>query len=101
MKQDKKDDALYNVGQASDLLYKLLCNDEVIRATFYLSPSFTMKLTRTHKPDARDRQEVFVLTVGSPNYEERAFIKKCKKAGEPFPLKRIQLKLWPQAKRAA
>lgn len=31
------------------------------------------------------------LTIGKPNYAEREFIKDCKKAGEPFPVERVQL----------
>lgn len=33
-----------------------------------------------------------ILTFGKPNFKEREFIKKCKKVGEPFPVKKIQLK---------
>lgn len=33
-----------------------------------------------------------LFTVGKPNYEEREFIKKCFAAGEPLPVKKIQLK---------
>jgi len=32
-----------------------------------------------------------LLHIGKPNYAEREFIKKCKKTGEPFPVKKIQL----------
>jgi hypothetical protein len=34
-------------------------------------------------------------TIGIPNYL-REFIRKCKKAGEPFPVKKIQLKFLPK-----
>jgi hypothetical protein len=39
-----------------------------------------------------------VFTIGKPNYEEREFIKKCKKAGEPFPVKKIQVKFYNKSK---
>lgn len=39
------------------------------------------------------------LTIGKPNYKERNFVKQCKKAGEPFPIKKIQLKFPPKKKK--
>lgn len=65
-------------------------------ATKYLSDKRTAKATRrlyNGKPIRRQLQ--FVVTVGPPNYAEREFIKKCKKAGEPLPVKKIQLKFAP------
>lgn len=64
------------------------------KAVKYLSEKETIKATRKRyngkilKSHAAD----IVFTVGKPNYEEREFIKKCKKAGEPFPIKKIQVK---------
>jgi hypothetical protein len=69
--------------------------DGAYKATKYLSPTLTIKATRKRykgkilKGHAID----IVFTVGKPNYEEREFIKKAKKAGEPFPVKKIQLKV--------
>jgi hypothetical protein len=37
-----------------------------------------------------------VVTVGRPNYAEREFVKMCKKANVPFPVKRVQLKFGPK-----
>jgi hypothetical protein len=37
------------------------------------------------------RQTEIVVTIGKPNYAERKFIELAKKAGEPFPIKKIQL----------
>ncbi len=39
------------------------------------------------------------LTIGRPNFSERKFIKDCKKSGESFPVKKIQLK-FPSKKKA-
>jgi hypothetical protein len=36
------------------------------------------------------RNAEITLTLGAPNYLERAFIKKCHRAGEPFPVKKLQ-----------
>lgn len=33
-----------------------------------------------------------VMVIGRPNYRERQFIAKAKKAGEPFPVRKVQLK---------
>lgn len=69
------------------------------RATKYVSPTFTIKATRPHKPDKRAGGSTTIsLTVGRPNYAEREFIKQAKKAGEPFPIKRVLLKAWPTRK---
>ena len=68
-----------------------------IKATKYISPNETAKATRrTYKAYAgkirRGTPTEILFTIGRPNYEEREFIKKCKKAGEPFPVKKIQVK---------
>lgn len=69
----------------------------VKRATAYISPTLVAKATRRGKLShsslmpRKDNIEM-VVTVGRPNYAERQFIKLCKKAGESFPIKKIQLK---------
>jgi hypothetical protein len=81
-------------------LAEILLSDKTIRrATKYLSPKLVVKLTaRTYKyrngkrGTKQDAHEDFVLTVGKPNYAERQFVKKLVAAGEPFPVKKIQLK---------
>lgn len=35
-----------------------------------------------------------LITIGRPNFAERKFIKDCKKAGEPFPVKKVQFKFY-------
>lgn len=65
------------------------------RATKYLSTKETIVAARVlynGKIDKRDRSTTVVVTFGSPNFESREFIKRAKKAGEPFPVKKIQLK---------
>lgn len=66
------------------------------RATKYVSENFTIKASRMHRPDKRNRYTTLVVSIGAPNYEEREFIRKCKRAGEPFPVRKIQLKAWPK-----
>lgn len=72
------------------------------KAVKYLSEKLTVKATRKlyryngRKVDKRARATELLFTIGRPNYEEREFIKKCKKVGEPFPVRQIQLK-FPKA----
>lgn len=64
------------------------------KATKYLTAKEVAKATRRRyggKVAKRGPLEI-LFTMGKPNYEEREFIKKCKKAGEPFPVKKVQLK---------
>lgn len=68
------------------------------RATLYVSPRRTVKATRQHRHDARMKAETFIVTIGVPNYPERAFIKAAKRAREPFPVQRVQLATWPNKK---
>jgi hypothetical protein len=64
------------------------------KATKYINETLTVKATRKrYKGRIYKNHAVEILfTVGKPNYEEREFIKKCKKAGESFPVKKIQEK---------
>jgi hypothetical protein len=76
----------------------VLSNPDVRKATVYQHPNLTVKLTRQFKYDGRHSRATFLLTIGSPNYAESEFIKICKKAGEPFPVRRVQLKFYPVKK---
>jgi len=62
------------------------------RATKYLSPRQIVRATLVGKRDKRSASLTIVFTIGRPNYSEREFIKAAKRAGEPFPIKDIQLK---------
>jgi len=42
-----------------------------------------------------------VVTYGAPNYIEAKFVKVCKKAGEPFPVKKIQFRPFPKKRPVA
>jgi hypothetical protein len=65
-------------------------------ATKYLGDKLTirasLKLFDGKMPSANEKQLEIALVIGPPNYEAREFIKVCKKAGETFPIKKIQLK---------
>ena len=74
---------------------EVLMTAEALKATKYVAKNITIKAKRKcfkGRIDHRDCRVEIVLTMGSPNYAERAFIKDCIKAGEKFPIKNIQLK---------
>lgn len=62
----------------------------------YLDEDAVATAVRIEKPRKRARYIEIRLKLGKPNFRERLFIKACKKAGEPFPIKKIQLKFWPK-----
>jgi hypothetical protein len=64
-------------------------------AVKYLAPDLVVKATRKYRLDRRCKSDTLILTYGKPNYAEREFIKKCKKAGEPLPVRGIQVKWYP------
>jgi hypothetical protein len=66
--------------------------------TYFESPTHTEKVTRQFKLFKNDRSATYIVTIGKPNYAEREFVKKCKQSGEPFPVKRLQLKFYPVKK---
>lgn len=68
-------------------------------ATAYITPKFVVKATWRHKPTMKHTREEMVLTVGAPNYLDRIFVKQALKAGEPFPIKKVQLKAWPKKRK--
>jgi len=80
---------------------KQLLSHGAIRATKYLSETETVvaqRVTYDGKISKRDQRTTIVVTFGAPNYDAREFIKKCRKAGEPFPVNKIQLKFPTKAK---
>lgn len=60
----------------------------------YLDEHTVVTATARHKPDKRNKSIELVLKLGAPNYREREFIQACKKAKEPFPVKKIQTRDW-------
>jgi len=82
-------------------LAEIILEGGAIKATKYFSERETVKATlrgKLHR-SSRNRSNFaeILFTIGPPNYEERQFIKQVKKAKEPFPIKKIQIK-WPKKK---
>lgn len=71
--------------------YTTLVNSEAKTATAYLSPTLVLRITRQGTHQSRDRRQTYLVTVGQPNHAARAFIRQCRKAGEPFPVRKVQL----------
>lgn len=68
-------------------------------ATVFQHPKLIARATLQFKLDKRNSRTTILLTVGSPNYRERAFVKEALKAGEPFPIRNVQLRWWQKNKR--
>lgn len=73
-----------------------LLESEAKRATVYLDAKTVVSAARRHRPHKQARTTEILLKLGQPNYAEREFIAACKKAGEPLPVKKVQLKFWPK-----
>ena len=74
-----------------DSLVDHCCLPGVRRATRYVTPDSVIKCTRQRPMDRRCSRETYLVSFGKPNYYEKRFIKACLKAGEPFPVKKVQL----------
>jgi hypothetical protein len=87
----------------ADLAKALMNDPTAVRVTKYLSDKLTIKATRpvyrrrtkhqrkkSAKRTLRDDVLTIRFTVGPPNYQERVFIRDCKHAGEPFPVRKLQ-----------
>ena len=48
---------------------------------FSTNSKYRVKATYQGKPNLRSRGETFLITLGKPNWAERAFLAVCKKAG--------------------
>lgn len=68
-------------------------------ATKYISPNLVVRATirrsRGKVPDKWRHRDI-VLSISPPNYLERPFVKDAKKAGELFPIKKVQWRKTPK-----
>lgn len=87
-----------------EVVMVLLYSPGAHTATKYLSDKIVVRATRPNYKGKLDGDSLRALrtqvavTIGDPNYTAREFIKQCKRAGEPFPIKKIQLKYPPKKK---
>lgn len=73
-----------------------LLRSQARSATVYLDTKTRVTATHVHRPDRRSRSTTISVTFGGLNWAGREFVKACKKAGEPFPVRRVQLRHWPK-----
>jgi hypothetical protein len=78
-----------------------LAGSDAKTAIKFLDEKTVVRATWRFKPKSRNRREEMVVTFGAPNYLEAHFIKKCKKASEPFPVKKIQFRAYPVKKKVS
>lgn len=72
----------------------VLSDRSVRRATKFVSSDFIVRAVRQFKGSARDTRTTILFTFGKPCFLEREFIRSCRKAKEPFPVKNVQLKFY-------
>ena len=84
------------VGQAITALIRAGAHT----AVKYVTPESVVRVTRMMyrgKFCPGNRAE-FLVTLGRPNFAARQFIKAARKAGEPFPVRKVQLTFPPKRK---
>lgn len=88
----------YTTKRLNKMLRILLEDLTIKKVTDYIDTNLILRISaivnKAEKRKGRRRKEEtigFVITFGKPGYKEREFIKKCKKVGEPFPVKKLQL----------
>lgn len=75
---------------------EILLRSNARSVTKYLRPDLRVTVSRQFPMDRRNSGETVLVTWGKPNYAQRKFVKACQRAKEPFPVKRPQIKEWPQ-----
>ena len=82
-----------------DQLVATLLDTKAVSAVKYVDEKHIVRVTRpTYNRKFSTGNVTIVLTIGKPNFEERAFIKLLKKSGEKFPLRKPQLRFLPKKK---
>ena len=86
-----------DVSKATAAVVAALLATNARQALKVISPTEVVQATRLAYDGKFIRQHVhIVVTAGRPNYLARRFILACKKAGELFPVKKIQLRYLPK-----
>ncbi|SDN51645.1 hypothetical protein [Polaromonas sp. JS666] len=71
---------------------KAVIENNAYQAIKYISPRLVLKATRQSKFKVSNTRNTFIFTMGRPAVREAEFIKRAVKAGEPFPIKKPQLR---------
>lgn len=83
------------IGYAVDILTKDANHRSV---TYFHNEKQVIHVTRNNKPNKRDRYACYSLTLGAPNYLDRAYIKRLRRAGMDVH-GAIKIRLWPKKKK--
>lgn len=68
-----------------------LLNTKTARqVTCIVDARLSIVATKRHKTRADAQRVEVVVTIGRPNFKSRALIRAAKRAGEPFPIKKLQ-----------
>lgn len=88
-----------NTAKFAGVVIDMLLYEDAWSAKKYVSEKLVISATRKRYGKSgwtkRDTRADITVKIGAPNYLERVFIKQCKRAGVPFPVKRVQLKQRP------
>lgn len=83
-----------NIQNAIATVMNAVSHSKVYYAAKYLSEKMVVRATRPRFDGKLSKGNLAVtLVVGKPNFKQREFIKMCKKAKVPFPVRNVQLKL--------
>lgn len=85
-------------AQLTQAMHAMFNNPDARSATKYISPTERVTVTRLFRTNRRNTRESLLVTYGAMNWAGRLFVKACQKAGEPFPVKKVQLRFWPKRK---
>lgn len=84
-----------NVEQMIEILHS---DYRMKTVTWYRSPTSTVRISKKHKHKKNAYNPSYIVTVGKPNYASKLKVKTYIKAGEPFPVKKLEFKYYPRAK---
>ena len=85
------------ISIAASKVMDVLIGCQARSARKYLAPDFVVTATRVCYGGKIKHGNVDIrFKAGKPNHEEREFIRKCKRAKEPFPVRKIQMKFIPK-----
>lgn len=80
-------------------MFTILLEDlHIKKVSNFIAPNLVLSiLAETFRDEKKKKKRLggsnkFIVKFGRPNYKEREFIKACKKANEPFPIKKLQIK---------
>ena len=74
----------------------LVVNPRVRASACYPHPKLSIVATRRGRGCCNRGHIEMVVTIGRPNDLGRKFVKDCIKAGEKFPVRKAQLKFYPE-----